>query len=265
MAVLNNPQNSFITRLQLLTSLSDDALGEIEAACSAGQPFEAHTDIVCEGSATDSVHFVMEGWCCRYRILPDGRRQLPALLLPGDICDLDGLLLRRIHFGVATITPCTVASIPRLQLHALMDSNREIRDVFWWLLSAENSIATEWIVGLGQRSAEERLAHLLCELLLRLTPVQLAPNNSFTLPLTLHELGELLGISAVHIARTLQDLRAKGIIRFDQGHITIFNWPELKKISDFTSSYLHLEGLRLENNNFFSDGPASTNQQSPMT
>lgn len=198
-----------------------------------------------EGNATDSIHVVLDGWCCRYRLLADGRRQLPALLLPGDICDLDALLLNRIHYGIAALTRSTVATVSRAYLRDLMDQSREIRDVLWWMLSVENSIAAEWAVGLGRRTAEERLAHLMCELLVRLSVVGHAHENSFKLPLTQQELGDALGVSTVHVNRTLQTLRGSGLIRQEGRDILVRNWDALKQLAGFSPDYLHIEGARL--------------------
>ncbi len=198
-----------------------------------------------EGQGTDALHVVIDGWCCRYRLLADGRRQLPALLLPGDICDLDALLLNRIHYGVATLTASTVATIPRAHLRDLMDEFPEIRDVLWWMLSVENSIAAEWAVGLGRRTSEERLAHLVCELLVRLAVVGHSQENSFRLPLTQQELGDTLGVSTVHVNRTLQSLRSSGLIRQEGRGITVRDWGALKELAGFSADYLHIEGTRL--------------------
>ena len=241
---LNIETNALILRLRRVTSLSNASLDQIAAVCGPPQTFAAHADIVREGGGTDSIHLVVEGWCCRYRLLADGRRQFPAILLPGDICDLDGLMLRRIHFGVAALTACKVARIPREQLIALMDANVEVRDAFWWLLSVENSIASEWAVGLGRRSTEERLAHLLCELLVRLTTVQADQGNTFELPLIQQELGDALGVSTVHVNRTLQGLRTRGILRHEGRTLTVLDLDALQELAGFNPDYLHLEGLR---------------------
>ena len=244
MAALNHIKNPLISRLRLLTDLSDESLAKLGGTCATTQAFPAHADLVEEGRGADTIHVVLEGWCCRYRMLADGRRQLPALLLPGDICDLDSLLLKQVHFGVATLTPCTVAVIRREELRRLMDSDKAIRDVLWWLLSVENAIATEWVVGLGQRSTDERLAHLMCELLVRLSMVESAHENSFHFPLTQQELGDVLGVSTVHVNRTLQSLRSRGLLKSEGRNLVIEDWDALTTRGEFAPAYLHPEGLR---------------------
>lgn len=230
--------NPLIIRLRMLTDLSESALEAIEELCKTVQVFKPGVDIVREGAPSDNLHIVLDGWCCRYRTLRGGRRQIPALLLPGDICDLDRLLLRRVHFGIGALTSCTAASVPREQLYDLMDQNREVRDALWCLMSIENSVSVEWTVGV-RRFTEERLAHLLCELLVRLSVVDLTHGGSFTLPLTQEELGEALGVSTVHVNRTLQALRARNLLEYEGRSVVVRDWDALKKLSGFAPDYLH--------------------------
>ena len=236
--------NPLLARLRVLTSLSEDDLDGLGDACTATQVYPAHADLVPEGHGTDRLHVVLDGWACRYRVLDDGRRQFPALLLPGDICDIDGFLLRRVHFGVAALTPCTVATLAHARLREIMDRSPAIRDVFWWLTFVENAVSAEWTTGLGRRSATERLAHLLCELLVRLSAVQMTEDNSYTLPLTQEQIADVLGVSTVHVNRTLQELRALGLISLEGRRLTIHDWEGLKGLAGFSPDYLHVEGLR---------------------
>ena len=236
--------NPLFARLRLLTSLSEGDLDILREACTATQHYPARADLVPEGGGTDRLHVVLDGWACRYRTLDDGRRQFPALLVPGDLCDLDGFLLRRVHYGVAALTPCTVATLAHARLRAIMDESPAIRDVFWWLTFVENSVSVEWTTGLGRRSATERLAHLLCELLVRLGAVELTEDNGYALPLTQEELADALGITTVHVNRTLQELRALGLISLEGRRLAVHDWDGLKGLSGFSPDYLHVEGLR---------------------
>jgi CRP-like cAMP-binding protein len=105
----------------------------------------------------------------------------------------------------------------------------------------EEAITREWIVNVGQRNALERTAHLFCELLYRFRAVGLNQGLSCTLPLTQVELAETLGLSAVHVNRTLQELRRQKLITLDDGRLTIQNLRILEELSFFNADYLHLE------------------------
>lgn len=237
--------NPLIARLRLLTGLSDDDLELLERACAAMRSSAAGTDIAPEGARPDGLHVVLDGWAARYKLLSDGRRQLPALLLPGDICDLDGLLLRRVHSGVCALTSCKVAMLPHTQIRALMDRRPAIREAFWWLASVENAVSAEWSVRLACRTADERMAHLLCELLLRLCTAGLSQTNGFALPMTQVDLADALGLSAVHVNRTLKGLRGRGVIALEDGWLTIRDYEALRTLAGFCADYLHVEGLHL--------------------
>ena len=243
-SALRSTTNALLTKLRLLTALTDDELTLVGEACATVRTFAAGSDIVQEGGSSDHLHVLTDGWACRYKTLADGRRQFPAILIPGDTCDIDGLLVERLDYSVIALTPCRVAILPRKEVRAMIDDHPAIRDVFWWLTFVENAVATEWAVGLGRRSSQERLAHLCCELLVRLTTVALAHDNSYVLPLTQAELADALGLSVVHVNRVLQALRASGLIRLKGDVLTILNWERMKQLSGFKPNYLHLEGLR---------------------
>jgi CRP-like cAMP-binding protein len=236
--------NPLIARLRSMTTLTEKELNSLEQACNATVNLAAGADIAPQGDQPSGFHIVLEGWAARYKVLVDGRRQFPALFLPGDICDLDGLLLQRVHSGVRALTPCRVGVLPHARVRDLMHGNPAVRDAFWWLQSVENAVSTEWSVGLGRRSADEKVAHLLCELLIRLRTVGRSVNDGYAFPLTQGELGDVLGLSTVHINRTLTDLRNHGLIELKGRWLTILDVEALKARGSFDSDYLHLEGLR---------------------
>ena len=233
-----------IRRLRVLTSLSEAELKQIEDASTPASDVAVHADIVPEGHGTGHLHVLAEGWACRYKLLPDGRRQICALVLPGDLCDIDGYLLRHLHYGVATLTPCRVAAIPHATLRSMIDREPAIRDVFWWLTFLENSVSTQWTVCLGRMSTQERLAHLLCEIADRLGTAGMIAGATMPFPLTQEELADVLGVSPVHVNRTLQELRAAGLITLEGRQLVIHDRHGLAEIGCFSTSYLHPEGLR---------------------
>ncbi|WP_238242182.1 Crp/Fnr family transcriptional regulator, partial [Methylobacterium isbiliense] len=236
--------NPLVTRLRTLTSLTEDDLQLLARACGLTLGVAARTDIHPEGYRPDSLHILVEGWAARFKLLPDGRRQIPAVFVPGDVCDLDGLLLKRIHSGVCALTACTVAVLPLTQVRELMDRSPAIREAIWWLQCVENAVSAEWSIGLGRRSADERMAHLLCELLVRLSTVGLSSENRYPLPVTQADLGDALGLSTVHVNRTLQELRGRGLISLEGRWLTIHDYDAVKAIAGFDSDYLHIEGPR---------------------
>lgn len=201
---------------------------------------EANAAIVPEGPRGANLHVVLDGWAARCKMLENGARQIPALLLPGDICDLDALHLDRLNWATLAVTRCTVAAVPREGLLTLMDRYPGLREGVYRIAAVENALGTEWTVCLGRRSARERLAHLLCELLARLQAVRAAGDSGFTLPLTQEEIADVLGLTAVHVNRMLQTLRGEGLVQLRGRRLHVPDTEALRRLAGFDGRYLHL-------------------------
>ena len=236
--------NLSLTRLWLSSELTARERQVLETACSDIRHVDSGQTVVREGDRADSLHLLLDGWAYRYKLTKDGSRQIPALLTPGDFCDLDALLFDRMDYSLTTLTPCTVAVLPREDARRISMQNPGIAAALWWLMAVENSILSEWTLCLGRRSALQHLAHLLCELLVRLSAAGRVEENGYMLPLTQEQLADVLGLTGVHVNRTFQTLRNDGLISLHKGRLTIIDWPALKALSDFRSGYLHPEGMR---------------------
>ncbi|MBO0905614.1 Crp/Fnr family transcriptional regulator [Jiella sonneratiae] len=205
-------------------------------------------DIIRTGDRPENVHLVMDGIACRYKIMPNGDRQIVAFLLPGDFCDLHVAILGEMDHGIATLSPCKMIEIPRTTINDLTENYPRITRALWWATLVDEAILREWIAGIGQRMADKRIAHLFCELYLRLKTVGQTEDHSFTLPITQQELADALGISIVHANRMLMDLRTRNIMVMRGKHVKILNYDALKAFAEFSPDYLHLE-RRSENGN----------------
>ena len=233
----------FVTRLRRLTQIGEAELGLVEHLCSAARRVTAKTDLVREGDQLDRLHVVLDGWACRFKLLPDGRRQITSLLLPGDICDLDTLYLATSDYVVGTLTACTIATIDRSALRDLAARHPAIGEALGFLLAVDNAMLTERSACLGRRSAREHLAHFMCELMMRLTLVGRAQSDGFTLLLTQEEIGDALGLTSVHVNRVLQGLGSDGVIERRGHRMVIREWRVLRQIAAFRPGYLHMEDL----------------------
>lgn len=231
--------NPWTRKLEQFDRLPEADRRLLDDLISASRRIGANQDLAAEGEVSHHVHVVLEGCACRYRILPDGRRQITAYLLPGDICDLHVLLLTRMDYSVGTLVPSMVASIPRTILLGITERHPKLTRALWWNTFRDEAIAREWIVMLGRRSAYERLAHLFCELLLRLRIIGAAGDESYVLPVTQAELADTLGLSLVHVNRSLQRLRHEGLIVLEGRSLTITDSERLMAVASFNPSYLH--------------------------
>jgi CRP-like cAMP-binding protein len=232
--------NPFLLKLQHGAELTDADRAALEKAASDVRQVKAHEDLIREGDKPDHVHVVLEGFAFRYKILPDGQRQIMAYLVPGDLCDLHVSILGEMDHAIGTITPCKVAYIPRREIEELTEKHPRINRALWWATLVDKGTLREWLVSMGRREADKQMAHIFCELLVRLQTVGLATEDSFELPMTQEELGDTLGLSTVHVNRVLQQLRGDGLITLKGKHLAIHDVERLKEYAEFDPNYLHL-------------------------
>lgn len=202
----------------------------------------AKRDLLREGDQPHSAFLIESGWACRYKTLADGRRQIVALLLPGDLCDLNGHVLRAMDHAIGALTPVQYADVGHDRVAALTDRHPRLGRALWWQMLVNVSIQREWTLNNGQRSALERIGHLFCELHRRLRGVGLVQGSSFAFPLTQSDLAEATGLTPVHVNRTLQEMRASGLIVLKERVLDIPNVDLLEEATLFTPDYLHLDG-----------------------
>ena len=238
-------------RLEAYTKLSQDDRASIERLARKGQrEISARRDLIREGDEPRSVFLILDGWACRYKTLPDGRRQVVGIFLPGDICDFNIYILTEMDHNIGAITPLKVAELPRDDFERLMSEHPRITQALHWDELVTVSIQREWTLNLGQRTAYERIAHLLCELFLRLQSVGLTRGASCDFPMTQVDIADASGLTAVHVNRTLQELRRDGLIELQSKTLTIPDLQALKNAALFNDNYLHLnrEGRHLDAN-----------------
>lgn len=202
----------------------------------------AGTYLLREGDEAKRCFLLLDGFVCATKHTGDGRRQIASFYIPGDIPDLQSLHLRVMDIAFETITPCEVAFIAHDALQQLCADFPSLAAALWRTTLIDAAIYREWVATVGQRNADARLAHLFCELFLRLKAVGLVDGNSCELPMTQAELGDAAGISVVHVNRTLQKLRAEKLIQLGNKRLNILDWDRLAEMADFDPSYLHLQG-----------------------
>lgn len=201
--------------------------------------YKPHTDIVREGDPPCTVRVVVSGWVCRYKQLPDGRRQIIALLLPGDVCDhYDGL--NELDHALGALTEATLREIDPVAYTAAVQAMDSVGRTLQWAASVEVAIQREWTFNVGRRDKLEGLAHLFCELYHRLDAVGLVEDSGYHMPLTQLDLADALGATAVHINRVLKALRGAGLVVLSQRRLTIPDLAALEKVALFDPAYLHL-------------------------
>jgi CRP-like cAMP-binding protein len=234
--------NVLIRKLRSISPLSDDEQQSLLALPLSIREIAADEVILREGDRPFASCLLVEGFTCRYKFTDEGKRQIFSFHTPGDIPDLQSLHLKTMDHTLATLTKCKVAFIPHDSILKLTRTCLRVGDVLWRDTLVDAAIFREWMIGIGRRSAYTRIAHLLCEVFVRLRAVDLTNGDRCDWPITQIEIGDALGLSNVHVNRSLQELRADGLIELGGGSLKILNWDGLKKAGEFDLTYLHLSG-----------------------
>jgi len=184
---------------------------------------------------------LLDGWMARAKDLPTGERQIAEIHVAGDFMDLHGFTLKRLDHDVVSISQSTLAIVPHERVKDLTERYPHLVRMYWFMTNIDAAIQRESTVSLGRRDALSRMAHLFCELLVRLETVGLASDNRYAFPLTQAEVAECLGLTPVHVNRTLQELRRMNLIEVRDWHVDILDLERLTDVAQFDPAYLYLE------------------------
>ena len=237
------PESPLHAKLQTVTDLGEDDRAALEAICADARELGARRNIIREGDRPDHVHLMVDGWAARYKLLPDGERQITAFLLPGDFCDVHVTILGEMDHSISTLTRARVAFVPRETMDRLAD-RPNLAKALWWATLVDEAVLRSWIVNVGRRDAFAAIGHLICELYARMRNVGLADGHHFEMPLTQEEIADALGLTPVHVNRVLQRLRSERLISLKRSSLTILDYPRLEQEAGFSANYLHLRDRR---------------------
>lgn len=195
--------------------------------------------LIREGEPTNVCTLLIEGFAYRQKILSDGSRQIISFHIAGEFLDLQNCLLEVADHNVQAMTRCNVLAVPKELLIEVMNARPAVRRAIWLDSLIDASVFREWVVNVGRRDAKQRIAHLLCELALRLKAAGLDQGRMFDFPVTQEHIADATGLTAVHTNRTLQGLRGAGLISLSSQKLTILDWDALTQTGDFSERYLH--------------------------
>lgn len=233
--------NLLALKLASFTDLAPEDFARIDDLAVDVRTVRAKSSLIREGDRPEVVFLLLEGWAYRYKVLPDGGRQIVAYLLPGDLCDVRIFILKQMDHSIGLLSDAKLAAIPKQKIIDLFADSPNLARALWWATLVDEGILREWLANVGRRNAFDRLAHLFVELWSRMRLVGLVQGGSFDLPLTQEALGDTLGITPVHVNRTLQDMRAQGLIATDSRRLHILDVDRLVEVSGFDPNYLHLD------------------------
>lgn len=235
----------FVRKLETFSLLSEEDKRFIASVTRRSDFVAAQTDIIREGDEPSDVRLIETGHAFRYKLLQRDRRQIVGLLFPGDICDLHAANLDAMDHSIAALSASRVVRISKADIAALLERPAIARALLMVTLVNE-SIGRDWLANIGGRRAEHRLAHLLCEWHVRLQLVGLTQANECEFPLTQTQMGDTLGMTSVHINRSLQSLRSENLIVLRNKRLTILDAARLRQRGGYEAAYMHSHNIKSE-------------------
>jgi CRP-like cAMP-binding protein len=226
-------------RLSKRVELSHEDRAAILALPHRAETFAKDAYLVRERQQPTECAFLLRGFAYRQKLLSDGGRQIIAFVLPGEFADLQANVLGTADHSVQCLNRSEAAIIPRHALLELSERRPAVRLAMWVETLIDASVVREWVVNVGRRDSRARIAHLLCEIAVRLHGPAAANGETFDFPVTQEQLADATGLTPVHTNRTLQALRREGLVQLTSGSLRILDWPALRKAGDFDALYLH--------------------------
>jgi len=230
--------NALVRKLSNFIKLSPAELNCLFEIQSKPEKIAAKTDIVYEGQTDHRAYILQSGWACCYKLLPDGGRQVITFSLPGDFMGLRSVLLRTSDHSFASVSDVTLSSIAVPRMIRVFSEFPRLGAALLWAVSRDEAVMVEHLVGIGRRSAIERMAHFFLELGQRLQLVGMATDTKFECPLNQYLLADALGLTAIHVNRVLRQLREQGLITLKTHHVVIDDLKGLMKLAGFDEAYL---------------------------
>ncbi|MDG4908705.1 Crp/Fnr family transcriptional regulator [Mesorhizobium sp. WSM4898] len=228
-----------IRKLQVISDLSRADIAILEGIGVQERDYRASQDIVAEGDRPSHSFAVLDGLVASAKFTGEGKRQITSIFVPGDLPDLHGIHLSVMDCTFAPLTPARVGFMRHDVLRAICARHPSIANVFWRSTLIDAAIYREWVTNVGRRDAYVRMAHILCELIVRLHAVGQIQDHVAELPISQAVLGDALGLSAVHVNRMLQELRRDGLISTSGSRLKAVDWKGLVRAGDFYTTYLH--------------------------
>jgi CRP-like cAMP-binding protein len=234
-------ENPLTRKLRMFTGLSSREVEWLDSATSEIRTVIAGQELVRPETIGNQIFILQTGWAYRYKALPDGRRQVLNFVLPGDFIGL-----RANFFGIAdhstvTLTAATVSALSASEVGNLFKDFPKLAAAMTWSAAREEAMLAEQIVRLGRRNALESMAHLFLELLIRLKAVDVVSGDSYAFPITQQLLADTLGLSIVHVNRTLRKLRTRGLVEIEAGRIFLRDIAQLERLAAFEDGHIALK------------------------
>lgn len=241
MALHLRPSRSFLDQLMAHSSLTEREQEVVSSLPAHSEQVQTNRDFVRLGERVEHSCFVLEGLVGRFSQNRDGMRQIVAVHIPGDMADLHSVVVPKAGWALSALAPTTILKVPHQALREAGEEYPALTRAFWRQCVIDGCVLAEWVVNVGRRDALSSLAHLICEIACRVLRRIPRDGDEIPFPATQHHLADMLGLTPVHVNRTLQQLRGHDVVAEPSRRVlTILDWRHLAGLGDFDPAYLHL-------------------------
>lgn len=237
-AVEGQPWEAVAQRLSIIVDLDEDEMAQLAEVSIPARTYTPGQNVFEEGESQDAVYLCMDGWGARYRILPDGQRQVVDLILPGSLFGATSNPYGEYIHSAEALKDLSVAVINTDALRALSGSSPRVAGALAICLGEEATRLSERVVTLGRRDAFERLAHFFLEVRHRLHWRKSEDVVHVRVPIPQQEMADFLGLTSVHVSRTMRKMADQGVIAYDDEYVDILDDAALMEACDFDAERL---------------------------
>jgi CRP-like cAMP-binding protein len=233
----------FVRKLSHFVALSPGEIAVLNELQSDRLVVRRHREIITEGRTYDCMYVLIQGYAIRCQVLRNGGRQVLNVVLPGDIIGFPVTFFERAQYTVTALTDAMLSPIPHASLISLTKHHPRLAAKVFWSFAIEAAMYVDHLTNIGRRSAVERVANFVLEMLVRLQVIGLADENSFQLPLTQEQISDAIGLSAPHLNRTLRELRADDLLDLQDRRVIIKDIEAVRALAGFQGYHfnrLHL-------------------------
>jgi CRP-like cAMP-binding protein len=231
------PFSKLADRVASLATVATDDLHLLADMASTIAHLSSRQTILRHGDEASQCCLLLQGYLS-WQDAESADGQITSIYVPGDIANLQTLYRPRVNGNLIALGPAIVALVPHRFFHDLVARSPGMSRALLLMLLTDHAIQRNWTVNLGSRDALTRVAHLLCEITVRLQNVGLAKDFRLSSPFTQSDLAAACSISPVHANRTIQELRRCKLLQWHGKSMTITDWPGLVRLARFDPSYL---------------------------
>ncbi len=235
------PDISFAARIGDLMTLTPDEEAALARLCERQRRLRRNAVLLSENDRLTELFVLKEGMMMSYVLLDDGRRQILRFIYPGDVLATPALAYAKSPETLMALTDAVVCPFDRGVMANLLSTTPRLVAAIMALDQTERVTMTDRLAAIGRTSAKARVAALLLEIRDRLRAGDRRIGNCFSPGITQEEIGDAIGLTAVHVNRMLRQLEEEGLIAREGGRVTLLNEARLTRTANYIDRYAAID------------------------